>query len=347
MAQGEILCKLARNCGFVVPMNIQDALSRRGFLAMAAGSSALLRAQKRKHIPVGVLVYAVIEDWTNNLNGTTSALAHMGFEGLEITNYSGWTVSQAKEYRALMDSLNLKCFASHTEPPLFIPGDKMKAMIELNHILGTQTISCVRGLTAAATPAANNPDTAGRRGPNGGAPNAAAAGQPKKTGGPAIGYHPVKATNEADAWKELTDLLQNAAVALKREGFVLSFHNHAVEFQTRKNGVGRPIDILAQAPDLTFTTDTNVAVRAGSDVVAFIKQYPGKCNSLLLTDGPNDSDGHVPALGKGTLPWKDIFDAAEGPGGIKFYLLTHGPNVASSRLEAVNIDLKQYNLIHG
>src|SRR2546430_12039264 len=38
----------------------------------------------------------------------------------------------------------------------------------------------------------------------------------------------------------------------------------------------RPIDILAKAKDLTFHTDVNVAIRAGSDVVAFIKRYPGK-----------------------------------------------------------------------
>ena len=318
---------------------------------MAGASTAGLQAQTRKHIPVGVLVYAVIEDWTKDLEGTTTALAQMGFQGLEITRYQDWTPAKAKEFRSLMDSVKLKCFATHTEPPLFVPGDKMKAMIELNHILGTQTISCVRGLTAAATPAVNDPDNmaaGGRRGltKNAAMPNAKGA-PAKKSDTPAIGYHPVKATNESDSWKELTDVLQNAAVMLKREGFALSFHNHAVEFQNRKNGVGRPIDILAKAPDLTFTTDTNVAVRAGSDIVAFIKQYPGKCNSLLLTDGPNDANGHVPALGKGKLPWKDIFDAAEGPGGIKFYLLTHGPNVATSRMEAIKTDLAQYKLIHG
>jgi sugar phosphate isomerase/epimerase len=319
-----------------------DMLSRRSFLAMAAASAGALQAQTRKRVPVGVLVYAVIEDWTKDVTATITSLGHMGFEGLEITNYANWTPAKAKEVRTLMDSLKLKCFATHTEPVLFVPGDKMKAMLELNHILGTQTISCVRGLTAAAMPASNNPDNAPQGGGRG-APKQAA----KKGDEPAIGYHP-KSKNEADGWKELTDILQSAAVMLKKEGFVLSFHNHIQEFQTRKNGVGRPIDILAKAPDLTFTTDTNVAVRAGSDIAAFIRQYPGKCNSLLLTDGPNDGDGHIPALGKGTLPWKDIFDAAEGPGGIKFYLLTHGPNIASSmtRMEAIKGDLAQYKTIH-
>ncbi|HLX42487.1 MAG TPA: hypothetical protein VKR43_03595 [Bryobacteraceae bacterium] len=328
-------------------MDTQNTLSRRSFLATVAASAGALQAQTRKRVPVGVLVYAVIEDWTKDVNATITALGQMGFEGLEITNYANWTPAKAKEVRTLMDSLKLKCFATHTEPVLFVPGDKMKAMLELNHILGTQTISCVRGLTAAAMPASNNPDNApqgGRGSKQGDAGKQAAA---KKGDEPAIGYHP-KSKNEAEGWKELTDILQNAAVMLKKEGFVLSFHNHIQEFQTRKNGVGRPIDILAKAPDLTFTTDTNVAVRAGSDVAAFIRQYPGKCNSLLLTDGPTDSDGHIPALGKGTLPWKDIFDAAEGPGGIKFYLLTHGPNIASgtTRMEAIKRDLAQYKAIH-
>ena len=50
-------------------------------------------------------------------------------------------------------------------------------------------------------------------------------------------------------------------------------------------------------------TDVNVATRAGSDVPAFIRQYPGKTDSLLLTDGPPVT-GHAPELGKGEMPWK-------------------------------------------
>ena len=229
-------------CDNLRSMNIRDSLSRRGFLAMAAASAAAMPAQTRRRVPVGVLVYAVIDDWSKDLKGTTTALAQMGFEGLELTRYANWTPAQAKEYRALMDSLKLKCFATHTEPPLFVPGDNIKKMIELNHTLGTQTISCVRGLAASVTPAANNPETAGRgRGmaKKSASTDATQKAPPKKGSGTEIGYHPVKARNEADAWKELTDILQNAAVMLKREGFVLSFHNHGVEFETRKNGVGR------------------------------------------------------------------------------------------------------------
>ena len=251
-------------------MTISDSLSRRGFLAVTAASAASLRAQHTRHIPVGLLIYAVLADWKKDFDGTLTAVAQMGYEGVELTQYESWTPARAKEVRALLDSIKLKTFATHTEPEFFVPGDKMKGMLELNRILGTQTICCVRGLANSATPSANNPASA----------NAAPGGNAKKGGGAGggteIGYHPVKATKEADAWKELADVLQAAAQTIKRDHMVVSFHNHAVEFQTRGNGVGRPIDILAKAKDLTFHTDVNVAIRAGADVVAFIRQYPGR-----------------------------------------------------------------------
>jgi sugar phosphate isomerase/epimerase len=327
-------------------MKIPDTVTRRGFLTVAAASAASLRAQNTRHIPVGLLIYAVLADWKKDFNGTLTAVAEMGYEGVELTQYESWTPARAKEVRALLDSIKLKTFATHTEPEFFVPGDKMKGMIELNSILGTQTICCVRGLANSVTPIANNPPANNPPAANAapGGPN----GQGKKggDGGPEIGYHPVKATNEADAWKELADVLQAAAATIKRDRMAVSFHNHAVEFQTRGNGVGRPIDILAKAKGLTFHTDVNVAIRAGSDVVAFIKRYPGKSDCLLLTDGPADANRHAPAFGKGDTPWKDVFAAAESVGGVKYYLLTHGATELTP-IETVKRDLEQYRLIHG
>jgi sugar phosphate isomerase/epimerase len=325
-------------------MTIPESISRRGFLAAAAASAVSLRGQNTKHVPVGLLIYAVLADWKKDFNGTLTAVAEMGYQGVELTQYESWTPARAKEVRALLDSIRLKTFATHTEPEFFVPGDKMKGMLELNRILGTQTICCVRGLANSATPSANNPPSANSApaGPNGQGKKGGGGGG----GGTEIGYHPVKATNEADAWKELADVLQAAAETIKRDRMVTSFHNHAVEFQTRGNGVGRPIDILAKATGLTFHTDVNVATRAGSDVVAFIKRYPGKTDSLLLTDGPADANRHAPVFGKGDTPWKDIFGAAESVGGVKYYLLTHGATEMTP-LETVKKDLEQYRVIHG
>jgi sugar phosphate isomerase/epimerase len=257
-----------------------------------------------------LLIYAVLADWKKDFNGTLTAVAQMGYEGVELTQYESWTPARAKEVRTLLDSIQLKVLATHTEPEFFVPGDKMKAAIELNHILGTQTVCCVRGL--ATTPAG-------------------------------IGYH-AKASSDTDAWKELTGVLQSASGTLKKNKMACSFHNHAVEFQT-KDGI-RPIDILAGSKDLVFHIDVNVCRRAGADPVAFMKQYPGKTECLLLTDGPPDANRHAPLFGKGDTPWKDVFAAAESVGRVKYYLLTHGATDLAP-LETVKRDLEQYKSIHG
>jgi sugar phosphate isomerase/epimerase len=291
-------------------MTSLQSISRRTFLAGATGPAAVLYAQNRKRIPVGLLIYAVLADWKRDFDGTLKAVSQMGYEGLELTQYESWSPARGREVRALLDSLQLKVFSTHTEPEYFVPGDKMKAAIELNHILGTQTVCCVRGLGTTPT---------------------------------GIGYHATAAA-ETDAWKELTDVLQRAAETLKRNKMACSFHNHAVEFQT-KDGV-RPIDILARAKDLRFHIDVNVCRQTGTDPVEFIRQYPGKTECLLLTDGPPDANRHAPALGKGEVRWKDVFSAAERVGGVKYYLLTHGATELTP-LETVKRDLEQYKLIHG
>ena len=291
-------------------MQLPGSISRRGFLATAALSAAALDAQNRKHIPVGLLIYAVLADWKKDFNGTLTALSQMGYEGVELTQYESWTPARAKEARTLLDSLKLPVLATHTEPEYFVPGDKMKAALELNHILGTRTVCCVRGLGTAPT---------------------------------GIGYH-AKAAAPNDAWQELTEVLQSASETLKRNKMGCSFHNHAVEFQP-VDGV-KPIDILAKAKGLLFHIDVNVCRRAGADPVAFMKQYPGKTESLLLTDGPADGGRHAPIFGKGDTPWKDVFSTAESVGGVKYYLLTHGATEMTP-LETVKQDLEAYKKLHG
>jgi hypothetical protein len=77
-----------------------------------------------------------------------------------------------------------------------------------------------------------------------------------------------------------------------------------------------------------------------------MKQYPGKTESLLLTDGPADANRHAPVFGKGDTPWKDVFETAETVGGVKYYLLTHGATEMTP-LETVKQDLQAYKALHG
>lgn len=221
-----------------------EVFSRRGFVALGAASVAALRAESRKHIPVGVLLYAVQKELNADFEGTLRAVAKMGYEGVEFTQYIDWTPARAKDIRAQLDSLHLKCYSTHNEPEVFT--DRLDHAIEINHILGSESISCVRGLAA----------------------------QPGAIGFQGAGL---------EGWKKLTDLLQKSAERLKRERQRCAFHNHAVEFETVDGR--RPIDILATAPDLVFQTDIRASSQY-ADPAAFLEQYPGRCDCILATDGP-------------------------------------------------------------
>jgi len=79
----------------------------------------------------------------------------------------------------------------------------------------------------------------------------------------------------------------------------------------------RPVDWLAEARDLTLHIDVNIDVnvcrRAGSEPIAFMRRYPGRTDSLLLTDGPAGADRHAPLFGKGDSPWKESSKRPKAP----------------------------------
>ena len=252
----------------------------------------------------------MLADWKKDFDGTLKAVAQMGYEGVELTQYESWTPARGREVRTLLDSLKLKVFATHTEPEYFVPGDKMKAAIELNHILGTQTVCCVRGLGTTPT---------------------------------GIGYH-AKASAETDAWKELTDVLQKRRrdTEAEQDGVQLPQPCSGVSDQGRREADRH--SGASEGPG--FHIDVNVCRRAGADPVEFMKQYPGKTECLLLTDGPAGCQPSRAGVRQGRSPWKDVFAAAESVGGVKYYLLTHGATEMTP-LETVKRDLEQYKLIHG
>lgn len=284
-------------------INPSLALTRRRALGITAGLCAALRAQAANRVPVGVLLYAVQKELTADFNGTLRAVADMGYEGVEFTQYIDWTPARAKEIRGVLDDLHLTCFSTHNEPQVYT--DRLDHAIEINRILGCRSLSCVRGLAAAPG---------------------------------AIGFQ----ASGLDGWKKLTDVLQQSAERLKAEKQRCAFHNHAVEFLALDGQ--RPIDVLAKAPDLFFQTDI-WACSQHADPVAFLKQYPGRHDCILTTDGP-PVDKKAPLLGKGQVPWKQVFAAAEKEGGIRFYLITQSATELS-QLAAIRKDLELFRALHG
>ncbi|HTA69167.1 MAG TPA: sugar phosphate isomerase/epimerase [Bryobacteraceae bacterium] len=288
----------------------QSLLSRRQFAVFAAASAAGLNALAKTEFPVGLQQTAVGRNIQQDLHGTLRAVAKMGYDVIEFSagSFMNWSPDQAREVRALLDEINLKCRSTHNEIVSFT-GDGLSKSIELNQILGSRTLVSVRG-----------------PGPTPG-------------GGAARGGTPATPPT-LDAWKRFSEQLSQAAGRIRSAKMTLGFHNHGIEFQPVEGT--RPIDILAANQDITsFHLNIGLCLQAGGDPIAFIQQCPGRIQSLLIQDY------------KGQARWKEIFSAAEGKGGLQFYLIQRTDGLflvqreGNDLLDFAQQDLQYFRRLHG
>jgi sugar phosphate isomerase/epimerase len=125
-----------------------------------------------------------------------------------------------------------------------------------------------------------------------------------------------------DGWKGIADELNAAAEKLESSGLKPGYHNHQPEWKP-VDGV-RPMEVLAKntKPTVMLQLDVGTCLDAGSDPVAWIKANPGRIHSLHLKDWSSDpAKGYKVLFGEGDADWKAIFAAAEGVGGVEYYLL--------------------------
>jgi len=85
-------------------------------------------------IPVGVQLYSVREQCAKDLPGTLTAIAKIGYKGVEFAGYHGRT---AKELRQRLDDLGLVTCGTHT-PYESVLADKLSETIEFNRTLGNK-----------------------------------------------------------------------------------------------------------------------------------------------------------------------------------------------------------------
>ena len=83
-------------------------------------------------IPIGLQLYAVRDECARDLPGTLSAVAAMGYAGVEFAGYYGHTASQL---RAMLAERGLQCCGTHTQLNALL-GDELPRTIEFNLALG-------------------------------------------------------------------------------------------------------------------------------------------------------------------------------------------------------------------
>jgi sugar phosphate isomerase/epimerase len=136
--------------------NSFHSISRRAFLAASgalAGSFAGVplgslvaetttpQPGKVKEYPVGLELYSVRGELTRDLSNTLRTVAETGYKIVEFYSpYFKWTAPYAKEVRAQLDDLGLRCYSTHNGLESFTPGDNIAHAIELNQILGVRYV---------------------------------------------------------------------------------------------------------------------------------------------------------------------------------------------------------------
>ena len=121
-------------------MTSHDSISRRAFLATTATAPFLSAATESKHIPLGLELYSVRNELKQDLTGTVRAVAKMGYQCVEFFSpYFQWTTQQAKEVRALLDDLGIRCYSTHNDAKSFT-AENLPHATELNQIIGAKFI---------------------------------------------------------------------------------------------------------------------------------------------------------------------------------------------------------------
>jgi sugar phosphate isomerase/epimerase len=114
--------------------------SRRSFVAFTMAMPWAMRLGASTAIPMGIEMYSVREALKKDPQGTVRAIAEIGYQGLEFyAPYFEWTPAQAKEMKALLDDLGIRCFSTHNDAA-YMNKDNLQKAIDLNLTLGSNYV---------------------------------------------------------------------------------------------------------------------------------------------------------------------------------------------------------------
>lgn len=270
-------------------------LSRRTFLGVSAAIPAAIAAQAaagdssavpepagaKKH-RIGLELYSVRGELARDLPNTLKEVAKIGYEVVEFYSpYFKWTPAYAKDVRAQLDDLDLRCYSTHNGFDSFTPGENLARAIELNQILGA------RYVVLASAPGR----TSGLEGWKNLCEHLSAAVEQLKPHGLSAGYH-----NHQAEWAKLENgqrILEVIAANTPKE-FVLQ-----LDVGTCEEAGADPVAWVKANP--------------GRIKVMHVKDWaPGS---------RAEEKGYRVLFGEGVTPWKELLAAAESVGGLEYVLI--------------------------
>lgn len=127
--------------------------------------------------------------------------------------------------------------------------------------------------------------------------------------------------------KPKTNLIKTAkmfseiAAKVKPHGMRVGYHNHNVEFQPMDGSTPFQIFFENTSRDVCVQVDVGNALMGGGDPVKVIRAFPGRSISIHLKDWKKGEEATL--FGKGSVNWKDVFQACETVGGTEWYIIEY------------------------
>jgi sugar phosphate isomerase/epimerase len=252
-----------------------------------------------KSPPLGIQLFTFFTTIDGDVEGTLKKIAAAGFTEIEsaFSRKGGFYGMSAKDFNDTLKKLGLSWKSHHVIGAPFKMPANAKPPVDAN------------GKPISIPPMKNLQDNYQEL-----VNDVAAAGVPFMV----CASTPV---GTADEIKKSAEVLHKTAEAAKKAGIQLAYHNHEAEFKTVEGTV--PYDhFLSQIPAdlMKMELDLAWAVKAGIDPVALFKKHPGRFPLWHVKD--IDKDGKVQPVGKGTIDFKPIFNAAS-TAGMKHFFVEH------------------------
>lgn len=272
------------------------SLSRRSFLgaALAAGVvpalPSLAETSAKPKTRVALQLYSVgryvREVQPGGFAHLFRHLAALGYKGVEFAGYSdfGNKGRTTDEMKKMLDDAGLVAAGTHLGMDALAP-NRLQATIDANLKVGNRTLICPGGLYT-----------------------------------PGKGYE-----GKMDDWvKHLAEFYSTAAIAARKCGVNVGYHNHVKEFTTKVSD-GRSVweaFFSACAPEVCMELDVGWCATAGEDPVQWLKRFPKRSPTIHAKEHAVSTTGVLGDVPKGKkgVDWDALFDATDA-NGVEWYVV--------------------------
>ncbi len=296
--------------------------SRRKFLAqttMAIAGASLLKSKAfasnfaSDHI-VGIQLYSVRDDMSKDPAGVLKQLSAMGYRYVEHANYKDrkFYGYSAKEFKKLLDDLNLKMRSGHTVLSMEHWDDAKNDFTDV----WKNTVE-----------------------------DAAAVGE-KYVISPWLDE---QYRTNVDSLKKFMHLFNKSGELCKKYNMKFGYHNHNFEVSTKVEN-GTLYDFILQNTDPNLVAqqiDIGNMYGSGGRAIEIIKKYPGRFELMhvkdeIKTDKAGEMNDYYEStiLGKGVMNVKEIVDYAKKNGGTKDFIIEQESYQDKTPIECAKEDLE-------